>query len=1112
VRGQLRAVGQSVRSVLEGYAAVLFCVHPLAGAAFLGVTFIRPEVGLAGVLGALAAWATEGRSGKLPAPSLVSVCNGLLAGLAIGATFEFTVHAALLALLAGVFAGLLTRIFGNWLYRLNRLPVLSVGFVLATWFLLAVARDIPQLVPAAPALYPLWPPAWLNSFFTSLGWFLFTPHPVAGIVMFVALLVSSAYLALLAIAGYAAGAVTLFLLGSSVPPGATGFNFVIAAMAVGGVFTFPDRASFAWGLLAAVVAALICMAFPVGVQRAAISTLSAPSFVSAWLVLTALSLRARNARPYLQLENPGLPERSLAAARLARARLVEPGSYPINVPFSGKWLVSQGIDGPHTHRGPWRHAFDFIVVDEGGRSFRREGRRLEDFYCFGVPVLAPVAGQVWRSESSLPDNAPGELEVRGGRNFGNYVLIRTSDGAFVLVGHLRQGSVAVSPGQWVEAGMPIGSCGNSGRSPQPHIHVQVQSGPEIGAPTRRSHLRSIVHGRTPGLDGGFALSFRPAEGDLVSGAVLDGFLATAMHLPAGRRLNFEADGGAGSSLRIDVGLLGQFRIVAEDGSSAAFDATADVLAFYDKTGRGSLLLDTWLLALGLTPFSSAATRWRDAPPAGLAPLTPAQRVLSALLRPFGASFESQYERQWEDSLAGWRQTGRHVLKLVPGLAICLETEAIIDPRLGCRELILVNGTRRYSFRLSGAGDRGDVGIPPSFTVVSPEAPLGDAAKGSVQARSAAAVLLFAGFLAASMPSEARAAACGSPPVELGDGWPVSEAGAAGLDAASLCGVDRLLAQWPQPNIHSIVVARGGRLVMERYFRGADERWGVPVGIVDHGPRTRHDLRSITKSVVSLLVGIAAAEGRFPPLDSSVLDFFPDYRSLRTANNGEITFRHLLAMSAGWDWNEALPYTDPANSEIRMIATSDPVRFVLQQGMRSKPGTMFNYSGGATTVLAAAIERGTRQRLEDFARERLFRPLGIADTEWVRLPNGGGVSAASGLRLRPRDMAKLGQLLVGYGAWQGRQVVPREWIAESIRPRIRADGFYHYGYHWWLGQTSMKGRQLQWTSGSGWGGQRVFAQPDLDLVVAVTAGHYGNPLQQVIPVAIFTRLVLPSVRN
>ena len=1113
MRRHLRAIGLSARSMLEAYAGVLFCVHPLAGAALLGVTFLRPEVGVGGVLGALAAWAVEGRYGKLPYPSLFCVCNGLLAGLAVGATFEFTVHVALLALLAGVFAGLLTRILSNWLYRLNRLPVLSVGFVLTIGFLLAVAKEIPQLVPASAALYPQWPPAWLNSFFTSLGWFLFTPHPVAGLVMFVTLLISSAYLALLAVGGYVAGALTLFLLGSSVSPGATGFSFMLAAMAVGGVFTFPDRASFAWGLFAAVVAALICMAFPAGTQRAALATLFAPSFIAAWFVLTALSLRTGNSRPHLQLENPGLPERSLAAARLARARLIEPGSYPISAPFSGRWSVSQGIDGPHTHRGLWRHAFDFIVVDDGGRSFRRDGRRLEDYYCFGVPVLAPVAGQVWRSENSLPDNAPGELEVRGGRNFGNYVLIRTSDGAFVLVGHLRQGSVAVALGQWVEAGMPVGSCGNSGRSPQPHIHVQVQSGSEIGAPTRPCHLRSIVHGRAPDFAGAFALSCRPAAGDLVSAAVLDGYLATAMHLPAGRRLNFEADGSTASSLRIEVGLLGQFRIVGDDGSSAAFEATADVLAFYDRTGRPSFLLDTWLLALGLTPFSSAATRWRDAPPAGSAPLTLAQRLLLAVLRPFGASYESHYERKWDDSIGGWRQNGRHGLTLLPGLAIRLESEAVIDPRVGCRSLVVVNGKRRHSFLLSGAGDRGDVGIPPSFTVVSSDAPLGSADERPALGRSAAVgALLLAAVVAASPPNAAMAAACGSPPTELGDGWPLTDAGAAGFDAASLCEVDRFLTQWPHSSIHSIVVARGGRLVMERYFRGADERWGIPVGVVEHGPRTRHDLRSITKSVVSLLVGIAAAEGRFPSLDSSVFDFFPDYRSLRTANNGAITFRHLLTMSAGWDWNEALPYTDPANSEIRMIATSDPVRFVLQQSMRSTPGATFNYNGGATTVLAAAIERSTRQRLDDFARDRLFRPLGIVDTEWVRLPHGGGVSAASGLRLRPRDMAKLGQLLVGYGAWQGRQVVPREWIADSIRPRIRADGFYHYGYQWWLGQTSMKGRQLQWTAGVGWGGQRVFAQPDLDLVVAVNAGYYGHPLQQVVPVALFTRLVLPSLRN
>lgn len=352
--------------------------------------------------------------------------------------------------------------------------------------------------------------------------------------------------------------------------------------------------------------------------------------------------------------------------------------------------------------------------------------------------------------------------------------------------------------------------------------------------------------------------------------------------------------------------------------------------------------------------------------------------------------------------------------------------------------------------------------------------------------------------------------CGAPAAQP-DGWSPAAQAEAGLDAEALCGLDKFIAQWPRANIHAVLVARHGRLVMERYFRGADEHWGTPVGIKQFAPDVRHDLRSVTKSVVSLLVGIALGEGKFPPLDSAVIDQLPDYASLRTRDNARITFRHLLSMSTGLAWDESLPYDNPANSEIRMIAAADPVRYVLQQPIVAPPGSVYSYNGGATTLLGAVLEKTTGQRLEDYARNRLFVPLTINDSEWVRLPMTGRASAASGLRLRPRDTAKLGQLLLGDGVWAGRQVVPRGWIAESTSPRMSVDGA-HYGYQWWAGRTLMRGRALPWTAAVGYGGQRIFAQPDLGLVVVINAGHYGEPLQNIIPIGIFTRVVLPSVRN
>ncbi len=694
---------------LRGYAAVLFCSHPLAGLLILLVTFIRPEVGATGLLAAMSARVASVQLGYAEAEQPPEIYNALLVGLAIGSAWSFSPLVLGLAVAAGAITALATHVLSGWLWRLNRLPAMSLAFVLMAWLFMAISRDVAFLEPAQPVLYPDLSPVWLSHFFTSLGWFLFTPHPVAGVAMFLALLISSRYLALLAVTGYVVGALTLAALGSAVLPSLTGFNFMLAAMAVGGLFAFPDRVSFAWGLFASMVAALLCVALQ-GLARFGLPPLAAPFLLASWLVMAGLSLRPGSGAPFLLLDSPTLPERSLIAARLAKARLAEPGSYPVNVPFFGDWQVSQGIDGRHTHRGPWRHAFDFIVVDERGRSCRGDGGALDDYFGFGAPVLAPVAGQVWRCEDRLLDNPPGEIDARAGRNFGNHVLLRTADAAFVLLGHLRQGSLEVKVGDWVEAGHILAACGNSGRSAQPHLHLQVQVSDDLGAPTRPLHLRSAVLRRGGTASAAFSLSARPVEGDIVSGALRDRAFAEAMHLPPGRTLGFHDEGGTLRSLRVELTLLGQFRLAGE-GCSAALDERIDVLAFYDRLGVADPLLDCWLLALGLTPFSGAAERWSDAPPVALAPLSFIQRVLLVLLRPFGASFDSRYERKRDESGQGWRQIGRHRLALAPGLSFNIATDVHIDATHGCRELSVTSGPRRRLFTLVETGFAGDIGVP-----------------------------------------------------------------------------------------------------------------------------------------------------------------------------------------------------------------------------------------------------------------------------------------------------------------------------------------------------------------------------------------------------------------
>ena len=297
--------------------------------------------------------------------------------------------------------------------------------------------------------------------------------------------------------------------------------------------------------------------------------------------------------------------------------------------------------------------------------------------------------------------------------------------------------------------------------------------------------------------------------------------------------------------------------------------------------------------------------------------------------------------------------------------------------------------------------------------------------------------------------------------------------------------------WTEANLHAVVIRRHGRSVFERYFPGEDECRGQPLGRVIHGAATKHDLRSVTKSILSLLVGIAIDRGWIPSVDLPVLAAFPELDDLRTSPADSMTLRHLLTMSAGLDWNEEIPYTDPANSERQMVDASDRCRYALERARVAAPGTRFGYNGGLSMLLAEVVQRAARRPLNAIAAETLFGPLGITDLDWLSYADGTP-NAASGLRMRAPDLAKIGQLVLDEGAWAGRQIVSRRWVRESTAAHIGADGLFFYGFHWWLGRSLVARREITWIAALGYGGQRLVVIPNMGIVVVVFAGLYGNP--------------------
>ena len=195
------------------------------------------------------------------------------------------------------------------------------------------------------------------------------------------------------------------------------------------------------------------------------------------------------------------------------------------------------------------------------------------------------------------------------------------------------------------------------------------------------------------------------------------------------------------------------------------------------------------------------------------------------------------------------------------------------------------------------------------------------------------------------------------------------------------------------------------------------------------------------------------------------------------------------MTMGLKWVEAIPSNEDDNDEVRMHMASDPCRYVLGLPATAPAGQEYLYNTGALTLVSAIVRKATGRPLDEFARETLFQPLGITSVEWVRVK--GDSDAGGGLRLRPRDMAKIGQLVLAGGRWNDNEIVSKTWIETSTTPKIEATGGQFYGYLWFLGRSLPNGREVHWDGALGRGGQSIRIVPELDLVVVVTAGYYQD---------------------
>ncbi len=721
---KLLALRRHVRCLFEeiflGYAWVTLVPSWKAGLLLALMTLIDPSTGTIGLVGAVCAWYAGHIAGANAGERPVCVFNGLLIGLFVAHVWNPGVSVVALAVLGGIFSGWLTVVLGRLASSLIGMPILSLPFVLVAMLTAAAGGSLSTLHFNPYVAPPEFFGNEIDKFLSALGNLYFLPNPLVGLLVVSVLLVFSRYYVVIAVAGYSAALFWFNLLGAAPEHLATtawASNAILAALLVGGLFATPSFMTAGLAILAAVMAAWLALALGRILDVVHLVPFSAPFVFAAWLVLYAAVHNVRMVGSFNHLV-PDFPERSYERAQINRSRGGDPASLPLALPFMGIWTVSQGFSGQHTHRGSWRYALDFIVM-KGGKSFSGQGAALDDFYCYNLPVLSPAFGQVWRIVNDVPDNPPGMANAAA--NWGNCVVIRLYNGRFVMVAHLKHGSVAVAPGAWLKPGDIIGRCGNSGRSPQPHIHLHLQTGDEPSAPTVPFHMASVLMS-VNGEAACYELAVVPQESaTLVSASEGD---VRPFHLLAGRGLRYTVEQNEGATtdwtLRCEVDERGQLVLISSAGGRCVAESTWAVFSCYDRNSRFDPYLDLWLLACGYTPVSYHVERWQDHfTPARVLPQRTA-KLLALLVWPWATFAESRYQRRWDEAGQAWRQTGHHRQKLS---GIQVNTEAMITPQVGA---IYINGEIsgcRYTMQATHSFQHPDIGIPGWETPLGTATPL-----------------------------------------------------------------------------------------------------------------------------------------------------------------------------------------------------------------------------------------------------------------------------------------------------------------------------------------------------------------------------------------------------
>lgn len=562
------------QGVLNSYSQIFFSDHRGFSLILFLVSFLDVMAGLLGLLSVLVTTITAFAIGlsRQNIQKGYYGFNSLLVGLGIGMYYSPSFQLLFLVVIAAMFTLFLSVTLEGVIGKYY-LPHLSLPFVFGLWILMLSTREFYALSlherwiytlndlyviggPYLVNIYEWWNqisiPVSVRAYFLSLGAILFQTSVFSGILIAFGLLLYSRIAFTLSILGFYGAWFFYLIIGaelSAVGYSYVGFNYILTAIAVGGFFIIPGIASYFWALMVVPMVAIVAISLGTVLYFVQLPVYALPFNVVVLIFLYVLQFRVRNTKGlttvFIQRNSP---ERNFYAYKTYIKRFAEHSEIPMSLPFFGEWIVTQGHDGEYTHKSDWKYAWDFEIADDEGLTYKNAGDYPEDYYCYNKSILAPADGIIEDIVNDIPENVIGTRNLE--QNWGNTVVIKHSQTLYTKLCHLKKDSIKLRIGDKVRQGDVLGLCGNSGNSPVPHLHFQVQMTPFIGSKTIKYPL-STYWKRTE-KDQRLIEVGIPEKGERVSVIEVNELVKKGFLLVPGRVFEFKVEGLGQEKVRWEV--------------------------------------------------------------------------------------------------------------------------------------------------------------------------------------------------------------------------------------------------------------------------------------------------------------------------------------------------------------------------------------------------------------------------------------------------------------------------------------------------------------------------------------------------------------------------------